>query len=438
MLMLDRADPDRLQKASPSSAQPQPRRRGELVAALDVGTTKVACFIARVDEESGGLRVLGVGHHRSRGMRAGLVVNRDEVEAAIRHAVAAAEDMAGETINRVVVSVSGGAPDSQRIDAEMAVTGHQVREADVRRILAFGRRPPEDVDRELIHCIPVGYAIDGADGIIDPRGMFGERLGARMHLVSVASAPLRNLTTVIERCHLDVDSRVVAPYAAGLASLVEDERDLGATVIDMGGGTTSVAVFLGGHVIHVGVVPVGGGHVTSDIAQGLSTPLANAERLKTMYGGTITSPADSREILRVPLVGEDEDTQSVEIPRSYLVQIIRPRIEETLELVHGHLKAAGVDRVAGRRAVLTGGASQLTGARELAEQVLGKQVRCGRPLRLRGLAESVAGPAFATCAGLLSHAVQEHVDRPDPEDPPRAGGVLGPVERIGRWLKEHF
>ncbi|SDD94944.1 cell division protein FtsA [Rhodospira trueperi] len=434
MLMLTRTDRDRHSDAPP----PAWRRRGGLIAALDVGTTKVACFIARADESGGGLRVLGVGHHQSRGVRSGRVANLDEVATAIRKAVARAEDMAGEHIDGVVVAVSGGDPESRRIDVEMAVAGHQIRDADVRRILACGGQQPSDPDRELLHCIPVGYTIDGTDGVLDPRGMYGERLGARMHLVSAAAGPLRNLSTVIERCELDVDSRVAAPYAAGLASLVEDERDLGATVIDMGGGTTSVGVFLGGHVIHVGVIGVGGGHVTNDIAQGLSTPLAMAERLKTMYGATLTSPADAREILRVPLVGEDEDQPALEIPRSYLVQVIRPRVEETLELVRAHLAAAGVDRIAGRRAVLTGGASQLPGVRELAEHILDKQVRPGRPLRLHNLADSAAGPAFATCAGLLSHAVQDHVERPILDEPPRSGGLFAPVHRIGRWLRENF
>jgi cell division protein FtsA len=434
MLLFSRTERDALRESAPSPL----RRRGGLIAALDVGTTKVACFIARADDDGGVPRVIGIGHHRSRGVRGGRVASPDEVEAAIRTALESAEDMAGEQVDGVVVAVNGGAPESQRLDVEMDVTGHEVRDSDMRRILACVGQQPRDPDRELIHCIPVGYTLDGTDSIPDPRGMYGERLGARIHLVHAAVGPLRNLTSVIERCRLDIDGRVAAPYAAGLASLVEDEREMGATVIDMGGGTTSVAVFLGGHVIHVGVIGIGGGHVTNDIAQGLSTPLASAERLKTMYGAAMASPNDTREILRVPLVGEDEDQPSLEIPRSYLVQIIRPRMEETLELVRAHLEAAGVDCIAGRRAVLTGGASQLPGVRELAEQILEKQVRPGRPTRLRGLAESVSGPAFATCAGLLSHAVQDHVERPILDEPPRPGGMLGPVTRIGRWLKENF
>lgn len=434
MLMWSRPESARHRDAALSPA----RRRGGLVAALDVGTTKVACFIARVDEDGGAPRVLGVGHHRSRGVRNGRVTNPHEAEQAIRTALESAETMAGEHIDGVVVAVSGGAPESQRLDVEMNVAGQEIRDADVRRILTWGRQQPSDPDRDMLHCIPVGYTIDDTDGIIDPRGMYGERLGARIHLVTAAAAPLRNLTSVIERCHLDIDGRVAAPYAAGLASLVEDERDLGATVIDMGGGTTSVGVFLGGHVIHVGVIPIGGGHVTNDIAQGLTTPLVSAERLKTMYGGTLASPADAREVLRVPLVGEDEDQPSLEIPRSMLVQIIRPRLEETLELVRTHLEAAGVHRIAGRRVVLTGGASQMPGVREMAEQILDKQVRPGRPVRLRGLAESVAGPAFATCAGLLSHAIQDHVERPITDEAPRQAGLFSPVGRVGRWLKENF
>ncbi|MBM3516231.1 MAG: cell division protein FtsA, partial [Alphaproteobacteria bacterium] len=215
------------------------------------------------------------------------------------------------------------------------------------------------------------------------------------------------------------------------------EKDLGVTVIDMGGGTTSIAVFMEGHLVFVESVPIGGNHVTSDIAKGLSTPTAKAERLKTVHGSVVQSQGAARELLKVPLVGEDDDVSATEIPKSMLVQIMQPRIEETFELVRGHLEAGGFAKAAGRRVVLTGGASQLEGVRDLAELVLDKQVRLARPKPLRGLAESLTGPAFATAAGLLRYGLKEHVTRPSLAALQAAGTKSG-IGRIGRWLRENF
>ncbi|TAL33044.1 MAG: cell division protein FtsA, partial [Phenylobacterium sp.] len=269
-------------------------------------------------------------------------------------------------------------------------------------------------------------------------GMYGERLGVNMHLVTAGSGALRNLAACVARCHLEIAEMAVSPYAAGLAGLVEDEMDLGATLIDMGGGTTSLAVFFDGRVVFTDSVSVGGGHVTNDIARGLSTPLVQAERIKTLYGSASSGPADDREIIEVPLVGEEDPNSVAQIPRSLLVGIIHPRLEETLELARGRLEQSGFDKLAGRRVVLTGGACQLPGVRELAAQILDKQVRIGRPLRLGGLAEATSGPAFATCAGLIAYAERREADAsaellgPAPE---RASGLIG---RIGEWFRAAF
>lgn len=420
------------------------RQKAGPIAALDVGTTKVACFIGQVDDD-GVLRVQGVGHHRSRGMRNGAVADMVALEESVRAAVDAAEQMANERISGVLLNVTGGALHAQNVDAEVSVAGHAIRDADVRRILDQGRHlhVANGSERDIIHCIPTGYVIDGADGITDPRGMFGERLGVNIHMVSAALGPLRNLTTVVERCHLDVLDRVASPYASALACTVDDEKEMGVTVLDMGGGTTSISVFVDGHPVHADVVPVGGNHVTNDIAKGLSTPAAHAERLKTVWGTVLPSPADARELLKVPQVGEDEDAEAQEIPRSELIRIIRPRVEETFELVRETLGRAGMLHAAGRRVVLTGGASQLQGVREMAELILDKQVRLGRPRRLKGLPESAGGPAFATCAGLLRYAIQDHVAQPGTITPDDAyeeetGRPAGTLSRLTAWLKENF
>lgn len=444
-------------------------RKNEPIAALDVGSAKVACFIATMDDDEV-LRVLGVGHNRSRGVRGGHVVDMAALQASIAEAVDNAEKMADTRVNDVVVNVSGPTLLSRNMEAEVAIPRDQpVRMADVRRVLDQGSQlhlhatqadyargpqpgsgiaPPQaglaghlSGDSDVIHRMASSYTIDGGDGVTDPRGMFGDRLGVRLHMVSAALGPLRNLSTVIERCHLDIDERVASPHASALACTVDDEKDIGVTVIDMGAGTTSISIFMDGHPIYASSIAVGGSHVTSDISKGLSTPLSAAERLKTVWGSVISSPRDASEMLRVQLVGEDdEQTGGHEIPRSQLFHIIQPRLEETFELVRARLTESRMLHAAGRRVVLTGGASQLQGVREMAELILDKQVRLGRPRRLKGLPEAVSGPAFATCAGLLRYAIQDHVvlgfahrENDGEEEPERTGGAMS---RVGQWLKE--
>jgi cell division protein FtsA len=436
------------------------------IVGLDVGTTKVACFIALSDDD-GLLRVTGASHQRALGMRAGQVIDMAGLEASLRAAVDAAEQMAELRIGRVYVSITGGGLTSRNVEASLGLGNHPVRDQDVRRVLEHGRQALAEQearaghhgpaagfhghqDRELIHCLPISYAIDGGDGVIDPRGMFGEVLGVRLHAVSTGVGPWRNLATVIERCHLQPEDRVASPYASALACTVDDEKDMGVTVIDMGGGTTSLSVFVDGHPIHADSLPIGGQHVTNDIAKGLSVGLDLAERLKTKHASVLPSPADSRELLRVVLVGEEEDEAGGhEIPRSDVVRVVRPRLEETFELVRERLTAAGMLHAAGRRVVLTGGASELQGVREMAELILDKQVRLGRPRRLRGAPDSMTGPAFATCAGLLRYAIQDHVVTgghgtslgaivPAAETDHGEDRRSNPLRRAVAWLRENF
>ncbi|MCG8359269.1 MAG: cell division protein FtsA [Kiloniellales bacterium] len=415
-----------------------PSKNG-LIAALDVGSSKVCCLVARL-EQGKRPNVVGIGQQVSRGVRGGTVVDMEATQGAVASAVHAAEQMAGETIDRVVVNLSGGHPSSSSVDVEVSISGHAVGDSDLRRALDQGHRSePDDGSngqlRQLIHSIPLGYRIDGSRGIRDPRGMYGDRLGVSVHFITAGAGAIRNLIACVEHSHLDAAALVVSPYASGLASLVEDELELGVTLIDMGGGTTTIAVFLEGSVIYTDVLRVGGMHVTNDIARGLSTPLVHAERIKTLYGHAMVTTADERELIEVPQVGEDEG-QPQQVPRSLLVGIIQPRLEETFELVRSRLEASGFDKIAGRRVVLTGGASQLTGVRELAGLVLDKQIRIGKPIRVEGLAESTSGPAYATSAGLLTYAAamaaKRQRPRPETEEP---SGLVG---RIGQWFREHL
>jgi cell division protein FtsA len=422
-----------------AGTQARPRRaairpRGGLIAALDIGTTKVSCLIAKA--EAGVPQVHGIGHQISRGVRGGTIVDLEAAGTSVMNAVHAAEEMAGETIEGVVVNLSGGFSASRIIKAEINVAGHEIADAQLQRVLEQGYLLRESGDRQIIHSVPVGFSIDDSRGIRDPRGMFGERLGVNMNVVTARAAGVRNHSAAIGRAHLAVDALVVSPYAAGLSCLVEDEIDLGVTLIDMGGGTTTIGVFFDGNLIFADSVPVGGGHVTNDIARGLSTTVAHAERMKTLFGGAISASSDERETLAVPQLGEEDEGHVTHVPKSLLVGIIAPRVEETFELVRDRLEASGFDKIAGRRVVLTGGACQLQGVREFAGLILDKQVRIGRPLRVQGLAEATAGPAFSTTVGLLHFALSERAEsaRGRRRRTRQGNGLFG---RLGHWLRDN-
>jgi cell division protein FtsA len=336
------------------------------------------------------------------------VVDLDEAERAIRAAVAQAEEMADTRLGGVIVNLSCGQPASRVHHILWPVGGRAVTDADLRSILAEGARRTASEGREAVHSIPLGFQVDATAGVDDPRGMVCDSLAARLHVVDAASHALLNLGTCLHRCELEPEEMVSSPFAAGLATLVEDERELGAVCVDMGGGATSLAVFAEGRLVHTAQLPVGGWQVTNDLARVLSTPIAHAERLKTMHGSVLEASDDRNEKLPVPQVGEEDD-QIASVPREMLVRIIRPRIEETFELLRDRLESSGLPMEQRRRIVLTGGASQLIGVRELAGRVLGREVtvRLGRPRIVRGLPETAAGPGFAGSIGLLAWAAGE-------------------------------
>ncbi len=415
-------------------AVPRKRRHGRsgTFGVLDLGSTKVVCLIARV-ESDGEARVLGYGWQRARGVKGGNITDLEEAERAIRAAVGQAEEMADTQLKGVIVNLSCGQPESRQMHIQWPIGGRPVTEQDLRAILAEGRRRSAEDGRETVHGFPLSFTVDATPGVDDPRGMICDSITARLHLVDAAQASLRNLGATLMRGDLDVEELVSAPFAAGLATLVEDEKQLGCTVIDMGGGTTSLAVFAEGHMVHTAQLPIGGWHVTNDLARLLSTPVAHAERLKTLHGGVLGAPEDEKEWLPVPQVGEAED-HIARIPRAMVVGIIRPRLEETFELLKDRLDAAGLSQEMGRRVVLTGGASQLVGVRELAARVLDRQVRLGRPHTVRGLPESASGPAFAATLGLLAWAAGE--GRPLLDIAPGTEVAPGLFQRIVNWLRD--
>lgn len=421
----------------PVEGGPERRRRGARTGTfgvLDIGTTKVVCLIGRV-EGDGEPRVLGFGWQRGRGVKGGSLIDLEEAERAIRAAVGQAEEMSDQQLSGAIVNLSCGQPDSRLLHLQWPIGGRAVTDADLRAVLQEGRRRGAEEGRETVHGSPVSFTVDATPGVEDPRGMVCETLGARVHLVDASQASLRNLGTCLARCDLEVEELVSSPLAAGLATLVEDEKRIGATVIDMGGGTTSIAVFSEGQLIHTAQIPVGGWQVTNDLARVLSTPINHAERLKTLHGGALPAAEDERELLPIPLVGEEDD-QIARIPRAMVVNIIRPRLEETFELVRERLESAGVAKEAGTRVVLTGGASQLIGMRELAARVLDRQVRIGRPRGVRGLPETAGGPPFAAAIGLLAWGAGE--GRPLIDIAPGPARSEGPLRRLYAWLKERL
>mgnify|MGYP001264992807 FL=1 len=428
--------------------RPLSNRRATVVSVLDVGSTKVTCLIAKltpraIDKVLPGrthdMTVLGYGMQRSRGMKSGMVVNLDEAEQSIRLAVDAAERMAGLTIESLILNITAGRLRSEVYRAHVDVAGETVDEADIQRVLAAGATHSLTEDRTLIHSLPIGYALDGTRGIKDPVGMLGEKLAVDMHVVGADCAPVRNLELAVNRCHLEVETIVATPYAAGLATLVDDEADLGVACVDMGGGTTSMAVFADGAFCHVDAIAIGGHHVTMDIAQGLSTRVADAERIKTLHGSALATSSDDHEVIGVSSVGAERH-DVFNVPRGALTRIIRPRVEEILELVRDRLANSGFAGRVGKRVVLTGGASQLTGVVEVARRILGRNVRLGRPLGIAGLPQAAKGAAFAAAVGLLIYPQVAQIEQFDMRHQRRlmtgTGGNY--LTKVGRWLKESW
>ncbi len=406
---------------------------GGTVAALDAGSSGIACLIARADG-AGALTVAGAGYQASRGIEAGAVVDMAAAERALAAAIAAAEEGAGETLGSIWIASGGGQPFSRQVAVEVEVAGSEVSRADLRRVREASRHEIAASEQAVLHAVARGYRLDGHCGIRDPQGMVASRLGADLHLIAAAPLALANLETCIGRCHLDVAGRAFAPYMAGLAVLSEDEMTLGASVVDLGGSTTGIAVFFGGDCVHADLVPVGGRHITNDIARMLSTPAGTAERLKTLHGSAVEIAGEgSGESVAVPLAGEGEnESEAWRLPRAQLIEIVRPRVEETLELAKSRL--AGQGRFAGRSLVLTGGGCQLDGMAEAAGRIFDMQARIGRPGGIAGLPDAMAGPAFAAVAGLLRYAAGADMAG----DMAGEGGLLGRFGRLGHWLRDNL
>lgn len=410
--------------------------RHEPITVLDIGTTKIVCLIATA-QENGEFTVMGVGHQLAKGVKSGVITDIGEAATSITAAVHAAEQMAGVTVEDVYVSVNGSNIKSRHVSVELDVLADGVSDQDIADIIHEGCASLSGEEVAILHCFPAHYTLDSARNLRDPRGMIGKKLGADLQIITARDQYLRNLSQCIGRAHLNISEHVMAGHASALSVLEKDEMDLGVTLIDMGGGVTTFSVFVGGRNIYSDAIPVGGNHVTSDIAQGLSTTLHHAERLKTLHGSAINSVKDSEVMIDVPQLGErEEEDEPTTMPRAMLVGVIRPRMEEIFEMIRSKLEASGVDKIAGRRCVITGGASQMLGVSDLAAKMLGKQVRKGKPAAIAGLAEAVSGPAFATVIGML-HFVHNHPweDEVLLAAQSRRGWLF---ERVVNWFRENF
>jgi cell division protein FtsA len=370
-------------------------------------------------------------------VKSGVITEIAEAATSITAAVHAAEQMAGFTVEQMVVSANGTNLKSRHVAVELDVLADGVSDQDIADIISEGCASLASDDTAILHCFPAHYALDSAKHLRDPRGMIGKKLGTDLQIITAREVYLKNLGQCMAKAHLNIAEHVMASHASSLSVLEKDEMDLGVTLIDMGGGTTSFSVFVGGRNVYADSIPIGGNHVTNDIAQGLSTSLHHAERLKTLHGSAVNSVRDAEVMIDVPQLGEREDEdEPTTMPRAMLVGVIRPRMEEIFELIRGKLEAAGVDKIAGRRCVITGGASQMIAVSDLAERMLGKQVRKGKPRPVTGLAEAVSGPAFASVIGMLEYV--QH--RPWEEEVLTSANTRKGwfPERILKWVRENF
>lgn len=422
-----------------------------VIAILDVGTSKIACLILRFDGLDEGaepdgvgsmagqsnFRVIGAATTKSRGVRFGEISAMNETERAIRTAVQAAQKMANVRVDHVIACFSGGEPRSYGLAGEIDLADTVVKENDVARVLSACDVPDIGEGREVIHAQPVNFALDHRSGLGDPRDQIGNRLACDMHLLTVDAAVVQNLLYCIKRCDLDLAGIASSSYASGIAALVEDERELGAACIDMGGGSTGLSIFMKKHMIFSDSVRLGGDHVTSDIAQCLHVPAAVAERIKTKHGGVHATGMDDREMIEIGGDSGDWDKDRRQVSRTELIGIIRPRVEEILEQVAERLAAAGFESLPSQQIVLTGGASQIPGLDGLASRILGQRVRMGRPLRVQGLPQAATGPTFASTVGLCLFAAHPQdewwdFDIPTERYPARS------LKRALKWFKDNW
>ena len=417
-------------------------RIGQAIASLDIGSSKITCLIGRYDPGSrAGFAFLGGGRQQSRGFNGGSIKDMDALERSIRLAVEDAEREAGERIERVVLGVTGPRVGCEFVAAIVDIGGREVSDRDIKRLHATALSKINPKQREILSAHPVVYKLDDQDGIKDPTGMIGQKLSVLLSVISAPVSLVRNLVECVGRAHLQVDRIIPSAIASGAGALIDDEIENGALCIDMGSGVTAACAFINGAPAWLGLVPAGGASVTGDIAQGIGTTFAAAERMKTVHGTADMNSAGLAERIEVARLGDDGRLNGGKMARGDLAAIIAPRIEETFEYAAKMLAESELKKIMPRRTVLTGGGSLLPGVREIASKALNQPVRLGKPVEADILGETHANPVFSTAAGLLSYEFRGFADVARAGSASKSGGGSsrnGLFAKVLRWLSENF
>ena len=407
------------------------RTEKNLIVGLDIGTSKVVAIVGEILPE-GGIEVIGLGSHPSRGMKKGVVVNIESTVHSIQRAVEEAELMAGCEIHSVYTGIAGSHIRSLNSHGIVAIRDKEVTPGDVERVIDAARAVAIPADQKLLHVLPQEFIIDNQDGIREPVGMSGVRLEARVHLVTGAVSAAQNIVKCVGRCGLEVDDIILEQLASSYAVLTEDEKDLGVCLVDIGGGTTDIAVFTEGSIRHTANIPIAGDQVTNDIAVALRTPTQHAEEIKIKYACALTQLASPEETIEVPSVG---DRPPRRLARTTLAEVVEPRYEELLQLVQAELRRSGFEDLCAAGIVLTGGSSRIEGLVELAEEVFHMPVRLGLPQYVTGLSDVVRNPIYATGVGLLLFG---HRNRTHRNAEFQRGGLKGIWARMRSWFQGNF
>ncbi len=405
---------------------------GNMIVGLDIGTSKVVAIVGQRNQE-GDIEIVGIGSHPSRGLKRGVVVNIETTVQSIQRAVEEAELMAGCRVHSVYVGIAGSHIRSLNSHGIVAVRDREVIKADIDRVLDAAQAVAIPADQRILHVIPQEYVIDNQEGVKEPLGMSGVRLEAKVHLVTCAVNAYQNIEKCVKRCNLEVDEIILEQLASSYAVLTEDEKELGVCVVDIGGGTTDLAIFTGGSIRHTAVIPIAGDQVTNDIAMALRTPTQNAEEIKIKYACALTQLAGADETIRVPGVG---DRASRELSRQSLAEVVEPRYEELFTLIQSELRRSGYEDLIAAGIVLTGGTASMEGVVELAEEVFHMPVRMAVPQKVKGLSDVVNNPMYSTGVGLLLYGFRQlELGR----DTPRQGETKTNLfTRLKNWFTGNF
>jgi len=403
-----------------------------IIVGLDIGTSKVAAIVASTTDDNN-IEVIGLGTSVSKGLKKGVVVNIESTVRSIQRAIEEAELMAGCQIDSVYAGIAGSHIRSLNSHGIVAIRDHEVSQADLDRVIDAARAVAIPADQRMLHILPQEFIIDDQDGIREPVGMSGVRLEAKVHMVTGAVSAAQNIIKCVRRCGLEVDDIILEQLASSQAVLTEDEKDLGVCLVDIGGGTTDIAVFTDGSIRHTAVIPIAGDQITNDIAVALRTPTQYAEDIKIKYACALTQLANPDESIEVPSVG---DRAPRRLARQTLAEVVEPRYEELLTLVHNELRRSGFEEICAAGIVLTGGCSKMEGVIELAEEVFHVPVRIGLPTRVTGLVDVVRNPIYATGVGLLMYGNKHN--RTNYWNQKTDLGMKGLWQRMKNWFQGNF